>query len=190
VRDVGFVWRDEARVRVDRGAVGSFVRSGQKACCAPRVRLAISVARVRLDAVRHGFRRPGPIEPGKAHDITPALTIAPCSPPDVHGKGGHAAAGGLQCSRLWEFIQSGQQPGSRERHRKLALRNGKAVEVWLELAGSKVTMHTVRPNGSGGASWARCDLPDCLAEAVVARSKCLAFLRAVFARRRILDSIV
>ena len=50
----------------------------------------------------------GPIGARGAHDTAPALTIAPCSPPDVHGKDGPAAAGGLQCSRLWESIQSGQ----------------------------------------------------------------------------------
>ena len=66
-----------------------------------------------------------------------------------------------------------EQPGSRERYRKLHLPGGKA-EVWLEPAGSKVTMHTIRPNGGGSSSWPRCDIPGCLGEAVVSRSKCLA----------------
>ena len=37
-------------------------------------------ARVRSDAMRQGFRRPGPIGPRRAHDTAPALTMAPCSP--------------------------------------------------------------------------------------------------------------
>jgi hypothetical protein len=50
-----------------------------------------------------------PVRSGcEERETAPALTMARCSPADVHGKGGHAAAGGLQHSRLWEFIQSGQ----------------------------------------------------------------------------------
>src|SRR5215207_549901 len=67
-----------------------------------------------------------------------------------------------------------QQPNSRERYRKLELPNGIA-EVWLERAGSHVTMHTVLPNGSGGgtSNWERCDIDGCLGCAVVQQSKCL-----------------
>jgi hypothetical protein len=67
-----------------------------------------------------------------------------------------------------------EQPGSRERYRKLALPSGKAAEVWLEPAGERVTLNTIRPNGSGGTNWARCASPGCLGEAVIASSKCLA----------------
>jgi hypothetical protein len=65
-----------------------------------------------------------------------------------------------------------QQPNSRERHRKLDLPNGVA-EVWLERAGSRVTMHTVHPSGGGSGNWERCDLEGCLGQAIVEQSKCL-----------------
>jgi hypothetical protein len=65
-----------------------------------------------------------------------------------------------------------QQPNSRERYRTFELPNGLA-EVWLERAGSLVSMHTVRPNGSGSANWERCDIDGCLGQAVVQQSKCL-----------------
>src|SRR5215218_1687477 len=65
-----------------------------------------------------------------------------------------------------------QQPNSRERYRKLELANGVA-EVWLERAGSQVTMHTVHPNGSSTSGWERCDIDGCLGCAVVQQSKCL-----------------
>ena len=65
-----------------------------------------------------------------------------------------------------------EQPTSRERYRKLTLPNGTA-EFWLEPAGSRVKMHTVRPNGGGQSNWARCDVHGCLGEAVTSESKCL-----------------
>jgi hypothetical protein len=65
-----------------------------------------------------------------------------------------------------------EQPASRERYRKLTLPSGSA-EFWLEPAGSRVKMHTVRPNGHGETNWARCDAHGCLGEAVTSDSKCL-----------------
>jgi hypothetical protein len=75
------------------GASGSFGRGEA------RVRLGRCVARVPPPR--------GPIGPQTAHDTAPALTMAPGSP-ECSREGGHAAAGSLQCSRLWESIQSGQ----------------------------------------------------------------------------------
>lgn len=65
-----------------------------------------------------------------------------------------------------------QQPNSRVRHRKFELPNG-TVEVWLERAGPYVTMHTVYPNGGGAGNWERCEIDDCLGQAVIEQSKCL-----------------
>ena len=61
--------------------------------------------------LRVGFARaehgtPAPIGPRRAHDTAPADHGALLSW-NVHGRGGHAAAGARQCSRLWECIQSG-----------------------------------------------------------------------------------
>src|SRR5215208_1241333 len=65
-----------------------------------------------------------------------------------------------------------QQPNSRERYRKLELPSGVA-EVWLERAGSRVTMHTSQPHGGGSSNWERCDIEGCLGQAVIQQSKCL-----------------
>jgi hypothetical protein len=65
-----------------------------------------------------------------------------------------------------------QQPNSRERYRTFELPNGLA-EVWLERAGSLVSMHTDYPSGSGTSNWERCDFNGCFGQAVVQQSKCL-----------------
>jgi hypothetical protein len=96
-------------IRIAHTARGSFVRIGLQSLRHLGVRLNFrsgparfgrGEARVCSDAVRQASGSPGPIGPRGAHDTAPALTMAPCSPPDVHGKGGHAAAEGLQCNRL------------------------------------------------------------------------------------------
>ncbi len=65
-----------------------------------------------------------------------------------------------------------EQPNSRQRYRKLQLPNGSA-EVWLEPAGTRIEMHTLRPNGSGTGYWDKCEIDGCLGEAVIQRSRCV-----------------
>lgn len=80
-----------------------------------------------------------------------------------------------------------QQPNARERYRRLELPTGVA-EVWLERAGSRVTMHTVHPHGGGSSNWDRCDVDGCLGQAVVQQSKCLRHA-SVESRDQYLDSL-
>jgi hypothetical protein len=105
---------DEARVRLaseqDSGSFGlahgsgSFVCEGLKDCCGTAGSWAVTVrlgsfgcGTARFVSTRRGtgFVGSGTIEPRGAHDATPALTIALCSPPDAYGKADDAAAGGL-----------------------------------------------------------------------------------------------
>lgn len=74
-------------------------------------------ARVRSDGVRHGCRRPGPIGPGRADDAAPALTMALWPPGCSRGKAAMPPPEGVQCSLLWEFIQSGQPARTLDRRR-------------------------------------------------------------------------
>ena len=90
-----------------RGGLGSFVRIVvcELGCLRALSSFGRGEARVRSDGVRHRFRRPGSDRtPRSARDRTCAGHGALLSL-NVHGKGGHTAAGGIQCSRLWEFIQ-------------------------------------------------------------------------------------
>jgi hypothetical protein len=96
------------------------VRAHGLPCCACRARSVAArlgfvwisrTARVgtrwaRVSDEMRRLRRPGPIGPTTARHRTCADHGA-LLPLDVHRKGGRAA-GGFQCSRLWESIQSGQ----------------------------------------------------------------------------------
>jgi hypothetical protein len=103
----------EARVRLDAARLG-FVRIGARLGLvrvrgfegllrtpgpwAVTVRLgSFGCGTARFVSTRRGtgFVGSGTIEPRGAHDATPALTIALCSPPDAYGKADDAAAGGL-----------------------------------------------------------------------------------------------
>jgi hypothetical protein len=65
-----------------------------------------------------------------------------------------------------------EQPGNKQRHRRLGLPTGTA-EIWLERSGGRVAMHTTFPNGSGTAYWDACQSEGCLGEAVDRNARCL-----------------
>jgi hypothetical protein len=82
-------------------------RARVRVCCAGRVRSAAA----RLGFVRmRCYTDSGPRSRSDRDERTTPHLRCPwrLALLDAHGNGGHAAAGGLQCNRLWEFIPSGQ----------------------------------------------------------------------------------
>ena len=101
--DCATAWvRSCARVTRPAGASGSLGLRG--AWVRSRAGGSERLLRVGFARTEHGT--PAPIGPRRAHDTAPADHGALLSW-NVHGRGGHAAAGARQCSRLWECIQPG-----------------------------------------------------------------------------------